>query len=242
MLGAAVTACVLLLPAALAAAWSQSPSGGPWDGGGDGGGQWGDTGATGATGATGPADPGDPGAPTGVTGATGASGPTGPTGPPPIPTAPRKGAISATPKTTGPTVPGTTAVILSTGKAVPPASAPRWVKTIIWTANRLIGLPYRYGGGHQSFSDNAYDCSGSVSYALHAGGLLATTEDSSEFEHWGSPGAGRWVTVYADNGHAWMTVAGIRLDTSPVNDPIGLPGPRWRPGLEPTKNFRMRQP
>jgi hypothetical protein len=182
--------------------------------------------------------------PTGVTGITGSTGATGATSPDSgqVPTKPRKGAIPATPITSGPTVPGGVAEILSSGHAVPPAAAPRWVKDIIWTANRLIGLPYRYGGGHASFSDNAYDCSGSVSYALHAGGLLAYTEDSTEFEHWGKSGFGSWVTVFATNGHAWMTVAGIRLDTSPVNDPGGLMGPRWRPGLEPLGGFKVRQP
>jgi cell wall-associated NlpC family hydrolase len=173
-----------------------------------------------------------------VTGATGPSGPTGPE----IPTTHRKQAISTVPVTSGPTVPGDTAEILSSGLAVPPADAPEDVKVLIWSANRLIGLPYRYGGGHASFSANAYDCSGSVSYALHEAGLLAAPQDSRTFFRWGVRGPGTWITVYTTNGHAWMTVAGIRLDTSPVNDPVGLPGPRWRPGLEPLRGFRERHP
>jgi hypothetical protein len=137
-------------------------------------------------------------------------------------------------------VPGELAEILPSDLAVPPADAPERVKVLIWSANRLIGLPYRYGGGHASFSSNAYDCSGSVSYALHAAGLLAYPHDSATFMHWGIRGPGSWVTVYTRSGHAWLTVAGIRLDTSPVNDPGGLSGPRWRPGLEPLRGFRMR--
>jgi hypothetical protein len=137
-------------------------------------------------------------------------------------------------------VPGVEAEILGSGLAVPPADSPERVKVLIWTSNRLIGLPYRYGGGHHSFSANAYDCSGSVSYALHAAGQIAYPDDSLGFETWGVHGAGPWITVYTRDGHAWLTVAGIRLDTSPVNDPGGLSGPRWRPGLEPLRGFRLR--
>jgi hypothetical protein len=146
------------------------------------------------------------------------------------------------PITHGPTVPGDTAEILSSGRAVPPAGAPEDIKVLIWSSNRLIGLPYRYGGGHVSFSSNAYDCSGSVSYALHEAGLLASPQDSLTFLSWAAKGPGPWITVYARDGHAWMTVAGIRLDTSAVNDPVGLSGPRWRPGLEPLQGFRLRHP
>jgi cell wall-associated NlpC family hydrolase len=193
------------------------------------------TGWTGATGTT---------ISTGSSGTTGASGPTGASGSTgtEIPTTRRKRAIADAVVTSGPTVPGDSAEILDSGLAVPPAAAPPAVKILIWTANRLIGLPYRYGGGHVSFSSNAYDCSGAVSYALHAAGLLAYPEDSSALMHWGARGPGAWITVYTNPTHAWMTVAGIRLDTSPVNDPVGLPGPRWRPGLEWTKSFRVRHP
>jgi hypothetical protein len=142
--------------------------------------------------------------------------------------------------TSGPTVPGSAAEILDTGLAVPPEDAPFAVKVLIWSANRLIGLPYRYGGGHRSFSAKAYDCSGSVSYALHAAGLLAYPMDSTALMSWGRKGQGAWITVYTNRGHAWLTVAGIRLDTSPVNDPVGLPGPRWRPGLEAERHFKVR--
>jgi hypothetical protein len=130
--------------------------------------------------------------------------------------------------------------MLPSGRAAAPTGAPYAVKLIIWTANRLIGLPYRYGGGHASFADNAYDCSGAVSYALHAADAIAFPEDSTLLEKWGRRGPGKWVTVYANRGHAWMIVAGLRLDTSPVDDPQGLDGPRWRPAQRPTDGYKVR--
>lgn len=158
------------------------------------------------------------------------------------PTRRHKHAILATPLHTGHTVPGSVAQLLPSGRAAAPAVAPYGVKLIIWTANRLIGLPYRYGGGHASFADNAYDCSGSVSYALHAADAIAYPEDSTLLESWGGRGQGKWVTVYANHGHAWMIVAGLRLDTSPVDDPQGLDGPRWRPADRPRAGYRVRHP
>ena len=149
-------------------------------------------------------------------------------------------AISASAVVSGPTVPGSVAKILPSGLAAAPSAAPHSVKVMIWTTNRLIGLRYRYGGGHASFSDSAYDCSGSVSYALHAAGMLSYPEDSTGLESWGRKGSARWVTVYTNSGHAWMIVAGIRLDTSPVADPSGLNGPRWRPADRPTAGFQVR--
>jgi hypothetical protein len=165
-----------------------------------------------------------------------------PTPAPPKPYRPIKGAISADPVTSGPTVPGSVAQLLASGRAAAPAAAPRAVRIMIWTANRLIGLRYKWGGGHGTFSDRGYDCSGSVSYALHAAGLLAVPEDSRELMHWGGQGTGGWVTVYARNGHAFMVVAGLRLDTSPEGDPSGLDGPRWRPNLRDTHGYRARHP
>lgn len=160
----------------------------------------------------------------------------------PTPTRRRKHAIAATPVVGGQTVPGTVAQLLPSGRAAAPADAPYAVKLIIWTANRLIGLPYRYGGGHASFADNSYDCSGAVSYALHAADAILYPEDSTLLEQWGRRGPGQWVTVYANGGHAWMIVAGLRLDTSPVGDPQGLDGPRWRPPQRPVDGFRVRHP
>ncbi len=148
---------------------------------------------------------------------------------------------------TGPTlrpellVPGTTARFVD-GLAAAPIGAPAAIQEIIWAGNELIGLPYIYGGGHASFISPGYDCSGTVSFALHGANLLAATEDSGEFEAWGSHGVGRWVTTFANGGHAYMTVAGLRLDTSPAEDPANLEGPRWRPLRQTNAGFVVRHP
>jgi cell wall-associated NlpC family hydrolase len=148
---------------------------------------------------------------------------------------------------TGPTprpellVPGTTARFID-GLAAAPIGAPAVIQEIIWAGNELIGLPYTYGGGHASFISPGYDCSGTVSFALHGSSLLATPEDSSEFEAWGSHGAGRWVAIFANPGHAYMTVAGLRLDTSPAEDPANMEGPRWRPLRQSNAGFTVRHP
>ncbi len=148
---------------------------------------------------------------------------------------------------TGPTlrpellVPGTTARFVD-GLAAAPEGVPAFIQEIIWAGNELIGLPYIYGGGHASFISPGYDCSGTVSFALHGADLLTTSEDSSEFERWGSHGAGRWVAIFANAGHAYMTVAGLRLDTSPAEDPSNLEGPRWRPLRQTNAGFTVRHP
>lgn len=148
---------------------------------------------------------------------------------------------------TGPTlrpellVPGTTARFVD-GLAAAPMGVPAVIQEIIWAGNELIGLPYIYGGGHASFVSPGYDCSGTVSFALHGGNLLTVPEDSSEFEKWGSHGAGRWVAIFANAGHAYMTVAGLRLDTSPAEDPSNLEGPRWRPLRQTNAGFVVRHP
>ena len=138
-------------------------------------------------------------------------------------------------------VPGTTARYVN-GLAAAPMSAPLSVQEIIWAGNELIGLPYIYGGGHGSFTDNGYDCSGTVSFALHGASLLKTPEDSSEFEGYGSHGAGRWIAVFSNPGHAYMTVAGLRLDTSSADDPSNQQGPRWRPLRHANSGYRVRHP
>jgi hypothetical protein len=116
------------------------------------------------------------------------------------------------------------------------------VQDAIWAANQIIGLPYIFGGGHGSFQDKGYDCSGTVSYALHGGGLLATPEDSSEFMSWGSHGAGRWIAVFSDPGHAYVDIAGLRLDTSAADDPSNQQGPRWRPLRTQNTGYAVRHP
>jgi hypothetical protein len=180
------------------------------------------TGATGADGATGAAGGATaPGVPAGSTGGTGPTGSSGPT---------------------GPTVPGWQAKILSDGLAQAPEDAPAAVREAIAAGNQLIGQSYVYGGGHASFISDGYDCSGAVSYALHGGNLLTSPLDSSQFESWGVAGRGTWITVYTNPAHAYMTIAGIRFDTSRAGDPGGKSGPRWRPLLASNVGFIARHP
>jgi hypothetical protein len=138
-------------------------------------------------------------------------------------------------------VPGSTARFVN-GLAAAPMNAPPAVQEIVWAGNQIVGLPYIYGGGHASFISPGYDCSGTVSYALHGANLIETPMDSTEFERWDSPGVGTWVTIFANGGHAYMTVAGLRLDTSPANDPSNLPGPRWRPLRPENAGYTVRHP
>jgi cell wall-associated NlpC family hydrolase len=138
-------------------------------------------------------------------------------------------------------VPGTTARYIG-GLAAAPMGAPAAVQQIIWAGNELIGLPYIFGGGHGSFTSSGYDCSGTVSFALHGAALLKTPEDSSEFEHYGSHGIGRWIAVFSNPGHAYMTVAGLRLDTSAADDPSNQQGPRWRPLRRGNSGYVVRHP
>jgi cell wall-associated NlpC family hydrolase len=128
------------------------------------------------------------------------------------------------------------------GLAAAPMLAPPAVQKIIWAGNQIVGLPYIWGGGHASFQSPGYDCSGTVSFALHGGHLLSTPEDSSEFEHYGAHGVGTWVTIFTNAGHAYMTVAGLRLDTSSADDPSNQQGPRWRPLRPANEGFLVRHP
>ena len=104
-------------------------------------------------------------------------------------------------------------------------------------ANRIATLPYRYGGGHGSFNDSGYDCSGSVSYVLHAAGVLSSPLDSSALMGYGAPGPGRYITIYANSGHAFMTINGRRFDTG-----YGGHGNRWASGSRPTAGYVVRHP
>lgn len=118
------------------------------------------------------------------------------------------------------------AVLDNQGLAMAPVGAPAVIQRVIAAANRIAFKPYVYGGGHGNWNSSGYDCSGSVSYALHGGGLLATSMDSSQFESYGAPGPGKWITLYADGGHIYMTIAGLTFDT--VNQQFGsLPNDRW---------------
>jgi cell wall-associated NlpC family hydrolase len=138
-------------------------------------------------------------------------------------------------------VPGSLARLIG-GLAAAPMSAPPAVQAMIWAGDQIVGLPYIYGGGHGSFVSPGYDCSGTVSFALHGAGLLAVPEDSSEFERYGSHGEGRWVTVFSNPGHAYMDVAGLRLDTSAADDPTNQQGPRWRPLRRNNAGYTLRHP
>jgi len=133
------------------------------------------------------------------------------------------------------------------GRAVAPRSAPRRVKRVIEAANRLVEKPYRYGGGHRQFSlglDRGYDCSGSVSYALYGGRFLRSPLPSGALMNWGKSGPGRWITVYAHGGHAYVVVAGLRFDTSmrDANAPGPRTGPRWSKTLRKSAAFVARHP
>jgi hypothetical protein len=138
-------------------------------------------------------------------------------------------------------VPGMTARFVN-GLAAAPMSAPPAVQEIVWTGDQIIGLPYIYGGGHASFISPGYDCSGTVSFALHGASLLPAPMDSSEFMVWGGHGIGQWVTVFSNPEHAYMTVAGLRLDTSAADDPSNQQGPRWRPLRRQNRGYVRRHP
>ena len=125
--------------------------------------------------------------------------------------------------------------------AIAPDDAPQEVKDAIAAANEITGKPYRYGGGHGDFEDSGYDCSGSVSYALHGGGFLRRPLDSSGFMRWGSAGKGEWITVYANSGHAYTVIAGLRFDTSSSGSGGGS-GPRWRTRARSSSGYVARHP
>jgi peptidoglycan hydrolase CwlO-like protein len=126
----------------------------------------------------------------------------------------------------------------SGGMAQPPPGAPPAVAQVMAAGNAIATLPYLYGGGHGSFQANAYDCSGSVSYALAAAGLVTSPLDSTAFESWGEPGPGRWITVYANAGHAYMVVAGWRFDTVALAEG----GTRWTRVPRSSAGFVARHP
>ena len=116
------------------------------------------------------------------------------------------------------------------------------VPAAVWhavsAANRIAGKPYRYGGGHGSFHDSGYDCSGSVSYVLHSAGLLSRPLSSSGLMHWAAPGHGRWITVYAHSGHTFLVIRGRRYDTTGRSDT----GSRWQPDMRSTAGYVARHP
>ena len=134
------------------------------------------------------------------------------------------------------------------GRLIAPASAPTRIKRVIAAANQIVEKPYVYGGGHRPFRqgwlDRGYDCSGAVSHALHGGGFLDSPLPSGALMTWGRSGPGRWITVYAHGGHAYVVVAGFRFDTSMRDSDAPGPatGPRWSRTLRHSDAFVARHP
>ena len=134
--------------------------------------------------------------------------------------------------------PSSTAILL-TGVALAPPAAPEAVQGAINAANTIVGRPYVWGGGHASFYDNSYDCSGAVSFALFGGGLIPQPLNSGDLMRWGAPGRGKWITVYANSGHTFVEIAGLRFDT--VGAEQGT-GPRWHLATVSTAGYVARHP
>jgi hypothetical protein len=137
----------------------------------------------------------------------------------------------------GPGVAGSRAKLLPNGDAVAPRNAPGEVKAIIAAGNQIARDPYKWGGGHGAWQDDGYDCSGSVSFALAGAGLLGSPLTSGGFMNYGAPGHGRWITIYANSGHIFMVVAGLRFDTSGQ----GRAGTRWQSEVRSTAGFAVRR-
>jgi cell wall-associated NlpC family hydrolase len=135
-------------------------------------------------------------------------------------------------------VPGAKGSVTADGFAVPPRSAPAVVKDVIAAGNRIAKTPYKWGGGHASWDDSGYDCSGSVSYALHGAGLLDTPLVSGDLANWGARGRGRWITIYANPDHVYMVVAGMRFDTSARS----RTGSRWTLEQRASEGFSVTHP
>jgi peptidoglycan hydrolase CwlO-like protein len=139
--------------------------------------------------------------------------------------------------TPAPLTPGQSANFISESQASVPSDAPAAVAAAIEAANSIATTPYIWGGGHGSFEDSGYDCSGATSFALHGGGFLESPLDSTGLETWGEPGPGQWITVYANAEHAWMIIAGLAFDT------VGGPGPRWHSSpVDSPEGFVARHP
>ena len=134
--------------------------------------------------------------------------------------------------------PGMTATVGPDGLAVAPLLAPPVVHAVINAGNKIAKMPYIYGGGHGRWEDRGYDCSGSVSYALHGGGLLDAAMPSGGFMNWGDAGPGQWITIYAHGGHMYMVVAGLRFDTSGRSGA----GTRWQADMRSSSGYSIRHP
>ena len=151
--------------------------------------------------------------------------------------------IPALPVPKGKIIKGRRALVRADGKAAIPRGAPKRVRVVISELNKIAGKPYKWGGGHGRLVDSGYDCSGSIGFGLIRAGLQRAPMVSGQYaSRWGTGGAGRWITVYAHSGHAYLEVAGLRLDTSPVGDPTGRRGVRWRPAIGRRGGFAARHP
>jgi peptidoglycan hydrolase-like protein with peptidoglycan-binding domain len=146
--------------------------------------------------------------------------------------------VSTTVTATGASTGGATATLNSDGTVTAPAGAPQQVQEVIDAANSIIDTPYIYGGGHGSFNDRGYDCSGAVSFALHGASLLSSPEDSSQLEDFGQSGPGQFITVYSDPSHAFVVIDGLAFDTAHfgTTTPSGS-GPRWLPAADVLANL-----
>ena len=129
--------------------------------------------------------------------------------------------------------------LASDGSALAPIGAPSEVQSVVAAGNVIKNYPYIWGGGHGSFQARGYDCSGSVSYALKAAGLVNEPMVSGRFEDWGEPGPGKWITIYANAGHIFMVVGGLRFDTSFRDGPRGS---RWQTAKRNMNGFEVRHP
>ncbi len=141
-------------------------------------------------------------------------------------------------RSSGPGVNGPRAKVLPNGDAVAPRNAPGEVKAMIAAGNQIAREPYKWGGGHGAWQDDGYDCSGSVSFALAGAGLLSSPLNSTGFMSWGDEGEGHWVTIYANDGHVFMIVAGLRFDTSGR----GSSGSRWQSSMRDTGAYTAVHP
>lgn len=144
------------------------------------------------------------------------------------------------PSASNPVTSAKRAKILRDGTAAAPAAAPEAIKQVIWAANRITDKPYRWGGGHASWEDSGYDCSGAASYALHGGGLVSSPGDAVVLGRLKSmeKGAGTWITYYWNHSHGYLVIAGRRFDTSGP----GERGPRWRRGARSSSGYYVRHP
>lgn len=145
--------------------------------------------------------------------------------------------------TSGPTVPGSVARVRY-GQAHAPEKAPLAVKRAIWAGNQLRAKRYRFGGGHRSFNDSGYDCSGTVSYVLGGAGLLKSPTSSAGLRSFGQRGGGKWITVYARKGHTFAVIAGLRIDTTPWDESTDRRrwAPRWQSTFRKPSGFEARHP